>query len=89
MLETTIMWRAFFVAMGIVLCIVGGECLIIDKAVLAKSEDGTTAFNANQQPTGPISRDLKPPEWAPWTFISVGAVVLLYSFTIPRRVSAK
>ena len=28
------MWRAFFMAIGITLCILGGECLLIDKAVL-------------------------------------------------------
>lgn len=82
------MWRAFFVAMGIALCIVGGECLIIDKAVLAKQEDGATAFDAGPQGMAPVKHDLKPPEWAPWTFISVGTVVLLYSFTIPRRAAS-
>ncbi len=80
------MWRAFFVAVGIALCIVGGECLIIDKAVIAKTEDGTAPFVDPE--SGLPSRSLKPPEWAPWSMISGGAVVLLYSLTIARRPSA-
>lgn len=79
------MWRAFFVALGISFCILGGECLIIDNAVLAKSDPE----NLEAVPPLPIgekrSRVVKPPEWAPWSLISVGAVTLIYSFTIPRR----
>ncbi len=78
------MWRAFFVAVGIALCIVGGECLVIDKAVIAKSPEGTPAPFTDPK-SGLPTHDVKPPEWAPWSMISAGAVVLLYSFTIPRR----
>jgi hypothetical protein len=32
-------------------------------------------------------REISPPDWAPWTLLAGGAVVMLYSFTIPQRVS--
>ena len=37
--------------------------------------------------TMPVKKELQPPEWAPWSFMGAGAVVLLYSFSIPRRVA--
>jgi hypothetical protein len=66
------MWRSFFLAVGVFLVILGAESLAIDKAILARSQGMT---------------DIVPPEWAPWSLLSAGAVVILYSFTIPKRVS--
>lgn len=75
------MWRAFFLAVGISLCILGAEAMVLHKAVLA----------AEKTPEKPVPttkpREIKPPEWAPWSLLSAGAVIVLYSFTIPRRVS--
>jgi hypothetical protein len=34
------------------------------------------------------SHNIAPPDWAPWSLLSAGAVVMLYSFTIPRRVAS-
>ncbi|MDZ4821534.1 MAG: hypothetical protein SGJ20_21440 [Planctomycetota bacterium] len=34
--------------------------------------------------SGP-GEDIIPPEWAPWSLMSAGAVVILYSFTIPKK----
>ena len=31
--------------------------------------------------------DVIPPEWAPWSLMSAGAVIILYSFTIPKRIA--
>ena len=82
------MWRAFAVAIGIFLCILGAECLVIDKAVLAgPTEPQTTAATGFFQPAPPAPkrREIKPPECAPWILLSSGAVVIIYSFTLPRR----
>lgn len=84
------MWRAFFLALGICLCIWGLECLVVEKAVLAgevkaAEADINTMFTAQPLPT---AREFTPPEWAPWSLMSSGAVVILYSFTIPRRVAS-
>jgi hypothetical protein len=86
------MWRAFFLAVGISLCIWGAECLVIEKAILngeAPPPDPSNNFAAFvSQPVRPAARELTPPEWAPWSLMSSGAVVILYSFTLPRRVAA-
>ncbi len=77
------MWRAFFLAVGTYACILGGECLILEKAVLKTRHErapGLIESSAGR------SREIAPPDWAPWSLMSVGAVTVLYSFTIPQRV---
>jgi hypothetical protein len=74
------MWRAFFLAVGIYACMVGAECLAIEKAVL-KPKPGVQATDP-----APAAREIHPEEWAPWSLLAGGAVVILYSFTIPKRV---
>ena len=32
--------------------------------------------------------EVVPPDWAPWTMMSVGAVVMLYSYTLPKKLKA-
>lgn len=74
------MWRALFISLGIYAVILGVECLLIERAVLAKRE----APNANQQ-AAVANRDFIPPDWAPWSLMSTGAVTMLYSVTLPKR----
>ncbi len=81
------MWRSIFLALGIVLCILGAECLIMEKAVLANDNPPPAQQTASlflAAPT-PTSREIKPPDWAPWTLMSCGAVVILYSYSIQRH----
>jgi len=80
------MWRSVFLATGIVLCLLGGECLIVEKVVLAKTQKEKPAPATFFVPV-PDSQDdeIKPPDWAPWSLLSAGTVVMLYSYTIPRR----
>ena len=80
------MWRAFFLAVGIFCVMIGGQCLVVDSFVMAGQSppaEATTAslFNA---PPPPMQREVKPAEWAPWSFLSVGAVVILYSLTLNK-----
>jgi hypothetical protein len=70
------MWRSFFLAIGAYCCLLGVEALAIEKAVV--KVDPTSAQTA--------LRDIVPPDWAPWSLLAAGAVVMLYSFTIPQRV---
>ncbi len=83
------MWRSFFLAVGICLCIWGLECLVVEKAILAgEVKQAETDIDAVFSAAPPATqRELTPPEWAPWSLMSSGAVVILYSFTIPRRVA--
>jgi hypothetical protein len=78
------MWRSLFVALGLSAVILGLECLVIDKAVLARREQPAPGIDV-KTPTVGRSREVIPPDWAPWSLMSTGAVVVLYSFTLPRK----
>lgn len=72
------MWRSFFLALGAYCCLLGVEALAIEKAVVK-----TTPSQARS-----ATRDVIPPDWAPWSLLGTGAVVVLYSFTVPQRVGS-
>lgn len=75
------MWRSIFLAIGITLCIVGIECLVIEEAVIAKSNPLPAALvNHDRMP-----KQIKTSDWMPWTFLSAGAVTILYTLTLPKR----
>jgi hypothetical protein len=80
------MWRAFFLAVGITLAVLGAECLLIDSAVFVMPSGLGAAAAEGSIAAG--SHNIAPPDWAPWSLLSAGAVVMLYSFTIPRRVTS-
>jgi hypothetical protein len=73
------MWRSFFIALGLSGCLLGIECMMVDKAVLVQrgAADSAAAM--------PAMREIKPPEWAPWSLLSAGAVVMLYTITLPKK----
>jgi hypothetical protein len=33
-------------------------------------------------------REISPPEWAAWSLLSAGAVVILYSITLPQKMKS-
>ncbi len=74
------MWRSFFLAIGVYACLLGVEALAVEKAVLKRD---ITAENQ-----AAVQREIAPPDWAPWSMMGAGAVVVLYSFTLPRRVKS-
>ena len=85
------MWRALFLAMGIYVLILGAQCLGVQKFVLRMRvpvEQQIGAFVDPEPELGP-NRVLVPAPWVPWSLMSSGAVVCLYSFTIPARVNGK
>ncbi len=71
------MWRSLFLALGAYTCLLGVEALALERAVLKKPE------NASAQEVE--AKVITPPEWAPWSLMATGAVVVLYSFTLPKR----
>lgn len=71
------MWRSLFLALGAYTCLLGVEALALEKAVIKKPIRG--------QPNQYVEEELVPPSWAPWSLMGAGAVVVLYSFSIPRR----
>ncbi len=73
------MWRSFFLGFGAYITLLGVEALAVDKAVLKPEMVGQDKFIKSQE--------VIPPDWAPWTLMGAGAVTVLYSFTIPQRVT--
>jgi hypothetical protein len=79
------MLRAFFLAMGISTCIYGAECLVVERFVLAvDTKPATTQPGAFASSTKP-PREMNPPEWAPWSLLATGALVVLYSTAMRRE----
>jgi hypothetical protein len=77
------MMRSFFLALGISALLLGVECLVIERAELHGEDSNTMAGFARR--AVPSYHEVEPPEWAPWSLMSVGAVVILYTITIPKR----
>ena len=84
------MCRAFFLAVGISLVILGVECLGVESVTLRIHDKPAAPTSPWDTPAkvGP-KKKLVPQNWAPWSLMSSGVVVCLYSFTIPRRVQGK
>lgn len=80
------MIRSFFLAVGIFSLILGAECLVLDRAVLKPSQESTIEGFTERMASA--QREITPPEWAPWSLLSAGAVVILYSFTLPQKIKA-
>lgn len=84
------MWRAFFLGVGIFLMILGAECLAVDTVYTRLQGDPPPKSSPWDNEVKPApQRTLTPPPWTPWSLMSTGAIVCLYSFTIPRRVAGK
>lgn len=81
------MWRSFFIALGITAIIMGAECLAIEKAILVAPSAANTGNSVNSGQRLP-GKEYAPPEWVPWGLLSSGAVVVLYSFMLPKRVAS-
>ncbi len=83
------MWRSIMLAIGISLCILGAEFMIVDRLVLSDPQNpgATTGESvAGWNGLGAVGRKaFVPPEWAPWGLVSGGVVVILYSSAISGR----
>jgi hypothetical protein len=81
------MWRALFLAIGIWLCLLGFQCLVIERAVLAESvTTSRPILSADMTFTPPgIQPSIVTREWMPFTFLGLGVVIMLYTVTLPRR----
>jgi hypothetical protein len=81
------MWRAFFLAAGIFACILGAQCLVVDSFVMASdstADPATPQSLFGAQPVAAPAQNYQPPEWAPWSLLSTGAVVIIYSLTLNK-----
>ena len=81
------MWRSIFCAVGIFLCLLGAQCFVVEEAVLAKSvapRAPIVAADGTINPRG-RAREIKTQEWMPFSFLGAGVLLILYTFTLPRR----
>ena len=86
------MWRAVFLAIGFYLILLGTQCLGVQKFVLTLREPAKqreAGVLAKEPPKQGPKRVVQPPDWAPYSLMSTGAIVCLYSFTIPMRFKGK
>jgi hypothetical protein len=82
------MVRATFFALGLFVTVWGVSLLAIDEVVLTREQSareqpgfrGMLAFPGQQ-----TQQRIEPPQWAPFTFISLGSVTMLYSFMLMRN----
>ncbi len=84
------MSRAFFFAVGFYVLFLGLECLCVERFILRAREPAAQAAptqNASAQASSRLT--ITPAPWTPWSLISTGAVVCLYSFTIPGKSGGK
>ena len=83
------MWRAMFLAIGFFVMLLGVECLGVERMTLKIHDDPPPSGGdySTATPSRAPPKQIVPPPWAPWSLLSSGAVVCLYSFTIPRRVA--
>ena len=85
------MWRALFLAVGVTRCILGVECLgvqeVVLKARIPPPKTQTDTIVASAPALGP-QRRIVPPDYAPWSLMGLGAVVVLYAYDVPRRLQA-
>jgi hypothetical protein len=79
------MWRSLFVAGGVYLILLGIQCLGVEKFVLTVREPPKQAANEEGGLKPGPKKEISPSPWAPWSLMGTGAVVCLYSFSIPSR----
>lgn len=92
------MWRAVVLAIGLSLCVLGTEFMIVDRLIMARDSATNSALadpyfdndylGASDLTTwGEAStlgrRIFVPPEWAPWGLLSAGVITVLYGATLP------
>lgn len=83
------MMKAFLLALGITMCVVGAEFLAVDKLILANG-------NQTQEQTGigffneatSKGKEFRPREWHPWALLSAGAVIILYGTTLQQKLGS-
>jgi hypothetical protein len=81
------MWRMMFLAIGVFTMILGLQCLGVAKFTMKAHSDPLPATSPFETPGPGPQKQITPAPWTPWSLLATGAVVCLYSFTLPRRAS--
>ncbi|MEO1615990.1 MAG: hypothetical protein AAFV88_09090 [Planctomycetota bacterium] len=80
------MWRAFFIALGVMGIIVGLETMLIESANFYSARGS----NAKEllDPSSIAGQSIvtwKPKDWFPWAVLSGGTLIVIYAFSLPKR----
>ncbi|MCM2370486.1 hypothetical protein [Aporhodopirellula aestuarii] len=80
------MWRSLFLAIGIMVIVVGVETMFIDSAsVYAAAESTAVNFVDPSAPPAPTTTTWQPGEKFPWAMLAIGTIIVLYAITLPKR----
>jgi hypothetical protein len=93
------MWRAFFLALGITLILVGCQLFFVEKLEVKRLRRPRANASASQYQSSPFQSAsfaspnsppaptvmVKRKDWMPWSLLAVGTIVVIYTFTIPKR----
>ena len=83
------MRRSLFIALGIMAMIVGLESMLIDSANFYSLRGSTpTEFIDPSSIPGQSIVSWAPAEWFPWAGLAGGALLIIYTFTLPKRIHA-
>lgn len=80
------MWRSLFLAIGITLLLFGLQGMAVEKVVTKYKDDPpppVSPWDNTPRVAPPI--EYTPAPWTPYSLLSTGAIVCLYSFTLPKR----
>ena len=81
--------RAFFFAVGLCLMFLGGEALLLDKAVLNVQQMRRVGSPPPIRNMISVNTEQKmvidPPMWIGYALLSSGAVTVLYSIALPKK----
>jgi hypothetical protein len=78
------MWRSLFMALGIMVAVMGIECMVIDSATVYASAEANPSFLDPMAPPGTVTKTIRPTEGLPWILVTVGMIVILYSISLRR-----
>lgn len=82
------MWRALFMALAISICLLGLECMVVKQAILtSRAPAASSSYDASDSfafAATPSKRTIQPADWHPWTLLSVGSVLMLYSLMLHK-----
>ena len=82
------MLKSCFFAIGLFVTLCGASLLFVDRVILNVNEDIQTesAISSMFSSVTPEQQKvIDPPEWAAFSFMSVGAVTMLYSVALPKK----
>jgi hypothetical protein len=84
------MWRSMFLAIGVYMVLLGVQCLGVQKFVLKETQTVVEPVGVLGEMKAVTShREYSPQPWVPYSLMTTGVVVCIYTYTLPRLVKGK